>query len=231
MASWTRAKARATPVQIALVVISLLVAFIGLIIGIQALATMYSRHRLGNDTITHSQPIVPLPMPPEVPKDNWGDLDVSQGDSNFTIPEIIVTPHDFKPDLEKAKPSCYACNRRIASYLYRGRCFYVTNETYAFDDCFTACRQVGPCYHFFYPTAETSAVVRMNLKSETVWTGAFKRESGGNWTDVFGAQTQVLDIYGSYCSYMSKADIVPRSYYYCNYPRYCLCGGKSTIQR
>lgn len=231
MASGMLPKHRVTPLQITLIAIPLLISLIGLSIAIQALTAMYSRHRLGNDTITPSQPIASIQAYPEVAKDDWGSINVSLGDVTFSPPEIIVRPHEFKPDLEKAKPSCYSCNRRKASYLYRGMCFYVTNETFPFEDCFAVCRQVGPCYHFFYPTSDYSAVVRLNLKRDTVWTGAFKQVSKGTWTDVFGGQTPVLDIYGSYCSYMSQADLIPRSYYYCDFPRYCLCGGKSTIQR
>lgn len=231
MALRVKQKVRATPLQITLVVASLLVSIVGLIIGIQGLSTIYSRHRLGNDTILNSPPIVPLYSPPDVPESDWGAIDVSQGDGNFTPPVFDVSPHQFMPDLEKAKPICSSCNRRKASYLYRGMCFFVTNETFPFEDCFSVCRQVGPCYYFFYPTADYSAVVRMNLKEDTVWTGAFKQTSGGMWTDVFGAKTSVLDIYGSHCSYMSAVDIIPRSYYYCDFPRYCLCAGKSTIQR
>lgn len=104
MALQLRQKVRASPLQITLVVVSLLVSIIGLIVGIQALSTVYSRHRLGNDTILNSPPIVPLYSPPDVPESDWGNIDVSQGDGNFTPPVVNVSPHEFSPDLDKAKP-------------------------------------------------------------------------------------------------------------------------------
>lgn len=66
--------------------------------------------------------------------------------------------------------------------------------------------------------------------NETLWVGSFKANESNLWTTLDIRFPYVWDIYGSYCSYIGKDDNDPKSYFYCAYPRSCLCAGLSNVK-
>lgn len=221
--------------SIVLYALGALFSILGIILGLHGMISLYRHYRLGSSRLPF---LDPLPVyasnnsEDAIPPESWGAVNVTFGDPEFfEIPLQDAIPFRFDPDLESFRPTCYTCNRGKASFLYSNMCFYMTNYTASFEECFTICRNFSPCYYFFYPTLSFSAIIRSNMKSgETFWVGGFKTVKSQGWVDIYGSPVSVVDIYGSYCSYISKLDTIPRSYYYCNFPRHCLCAGVSSFR-
>lgn len=206
----------------------------GLGIGINILINR-GWHRVGHMTLLPASPVIATERTLAVPVDQWDSIPITEpGESYFSPPIRPVKPFSFDPDLSKYVKKCEAgCDVKKASFLYKDLCFYFTDTTYTFEECFEVCANHSPCYYFIYPRAPYAPVVKRNLRLDngSVWTGAFKAVRGERgWQDIWTNPAPVVDVYDSHCSYMSYADLVPRSFYYCDLPRSCICGGPRNLE-
>lgn len=226
--------AKIQPVYAVALAFSAVTFLAGLGIGINILVNR-ARHRVGHMTLTSAEPIEAAERTLPVAVDRWDSIPVADpGDAYFSPPKRTVKPFEFDPDLSRYAQKCeMGCDVKKASFLYKDLCFYFTDTRHSFEECFEVCANHSPCYFFVYPHAVYAPVVKLNLRldNSSVWTGAFKTvHSNGRWLDVWGNTVTVVDVYDSHCSYMSYADLIPRSHYYCDLPRSCVCGGTRKLE-
>lgn len=214
-------------ISIILTVVSGLVALICLALALSILQKSHLIHRLGNSTLPKKPDIGPHKTEIMVTFKDWANLLNTTEEAEFYPPRAPVIPQTLKVNLHHYPKPAEQCNRRDAHFLYRGKCFYFTRERHSFENCFGACKGYSEGYYFYTPDQSNVAVVRRNLKGSTVWVGAFKRDIDSYWINIEIKPVPVIDIYGSYCAYMSSSDIIPRSYANCAFPRHCLCAGET----
>lgn len=211
-------------VYIVSLVFSGLMVIAGIGIAVNILVNM-GKQRLGHMTLGSQPPVCSVERNGSIPFDL--DLPGKNESVDFVPPIRAVKPFMFDPDLANLVPKCQNCDARKAAFLYKDSCFYFTKTEHGFHDCFEVCANYSDCYFFAYPHSAVAAIIKRNLglDNSTVWTGGFRSVSHPDWVDIWGNEVDVVDIYDSYCSYLSYVDLVPRSYYYCDFPRKCLCAG------
>lgn len=204
---------------------SVIVSLVCLMLAIGGLIRILPTGNLGHRQAGN---VMPTPQEYNISFEEWQAPAIDYGDRNFTPPKILVKPYAFELNISQYKPTCEECIRRNASYLYKSLCYYTTKTTHSFQECFSVCANLVQCYYFYAPNKQDMSIVTSNIKpNSSLWVGAFRRANSSSWEDIFGQPVAVHDIYESFCAYLLKTDIQPRSYFFCGFKRPCLCASKS----
>lgn len=151
-------------------------------------------------------------------------------DAMFKFPISGFKPYVLNNSLLQEWPKCNTCVRRVASYLWKDRCYYIPPKKYTFEECFQVCANFSQCYYFYAPQDVDDSIIRGNLKAhEDLWIGVFKKDLSLLWeTTDKRSNYSVWDVHGSYCAYIIKSQPTPISYFNCQSLKHCLCSGVST---
>nr|UTK45510.1 envelope glycoprotein 42 [Equid gammaherpesvirus 5]UTK45589.1 envelope glycoprotein 42 [Equid gammaherpesvirus 5]UTK45668.1 envelope glycoprotein 42 [Equid gammaherpesvirus 5]UTK45747.1 envelope glycoprotein 42 [Equid gammaherpesvirus 5] len=159
---------------------------------------------------------------------NFTNLHFFMDESNGSVPlpsQVFLKGNNFSSYSHTCNVSQY-CNTHNATITQGTKCYYLSKIKHTFVGCLQYCKQYSPCYYLINPITHIN-VVRQNINAtDTYWVGIFK--SGLNyWVDLDNLNvTSVYDLFpSSYCAYIGFYTEEPWSAYYCNTPRYCLCGG------
>nr|BEG23045.1 homolog of EHV2 E7A envelope glycoprotein 42 [Macronycteris gammaherpesvirus 1] len=213
-------------------VVTILLLFLGTAISIALLIStflnLFSGFHVGSFLITHHKEINP-----ETQKNfeiNWDDIVFDQlNEKNQSVP---LNPNIFSPKLNVSKytaaTKCTNCTGVNATFYAPNRCFFLTEKTYRFSECFEACANISSCYYLINPGSWLFLIRGKIEQLKTYWVGVFK--SNGMWKTLKGDQVpEVYDVFNSYCAYIGHYTDSPWSSFFCDTPRHCLCGGVKSI--
>lgn len=227
----TTAIQKSSTLDIFLVIFFIFVSIVCFSLGISGITKQYSKIKLGPIILSHQTSVTPIPDIISTNVSSILEYSFPSESPDLKITPINIKPYHFDIELDKFKAKCQTCERKKASFLYNKKCYYFSKEKHTFEECFSVCAQYADCYYFYAPSHIDSSIIRFNMRpNETLWVGAFKINESTTWTNLDNVFTYVWDIYGSYCSYIEKGDNDPRSYFYCLYPRHCLCAGESNTK-
>nr|UTK45431.1 envelope glycoprotein 42 [Equid gammaherpesvirus 5] len=146
--------------------------------------------------------------------------------SNFSPSQVFLNKNDFLAYSHTCNINNDTCGIYKANITQGTRCYHYSYKKQTFVDCLKYCKNYSSCFYLINPIPHIN-VVRQNIDGDdTYWVGIFKSVSN-YWVDLDNSNvTKVYDLYpSSYCAYIGFHTEEPWSSYYCDTPRYCLCGG------